>query len=161
MTKTKNKSVMDCVKEFIAANPKFHVKQVRDAFPDKDANQINTAVWKLTNLYKKLRRVGEGQYELTDVNNSQPVTKAKPKAKAKRKYVRRDTTTIKQLQDKLHEANQEIIQWSKQAQNAALLAAKLQQTQHDLNEALVLIRYLENKLFIAIQFDAKNNGSNT
>ena len=161
MTKTKDKSVMECVKEFIAANPKFTVKQLREAYPDKGQNQLNTAVWKLTHMYKKLRMLGGGEYELTDVNNSQPVTKAKPKAKAKRKYVRRDTTTIKQLQDKLHEANQEIIQWSKQAQNAALLAAKLQQTQHDLNEALVLIRYLENKLFIAIQFDAKNNGRDT
>lgn len=159
MSETKNKSVMECVKEFIAANPKFHVKQVRDAFPDKDANQINTAVWKLTNLYKKLRRVGEGQYELTDVNNSE--APAKPKRKVKRKHVRRDTTTLKQLQDKLHEANQEIIRWSRQAQNTERLAHELQRTQHDLDEALVLIRYLENKLFIAIQFDAKNNGSNT
>lgn len=159
MTKTKSKSVMECVKEFIAANPKFTVKQLREAYPDKGQNQLNTALWKLTHMYKKLRMLGRGEYELTDVNNSQPVTKAKPKAK--RKYVRRDTTTIKQLQDKLHEANQEIVQWSKQAQNAALLAGKLQRVQHDLDEALVLIRYLENKLFIAIQFDAKNNGSNT
>lgn len=159
MAKTQTKSVMQCVKEFIAQNTEFTTKQLREAYPNIDPNQLSTAVWKLTAQQKMLRKIGEGQYAtvLTDVNKSeQPAEKAKPVAKKKKSA---SNSKIAQLKDQLENASKEILHWHKEAQNSKKLLHELRHADEQLQDALTLIRYLENKLVIAIQFNARNNGN--
>ena len=153
MSKTK-KSVMEQVKEFIASNPKFTIKELRGAMPNVDVGQLNTSVWKLTNIYKKIRRVGEGQYELTDVNKTeQPAVEPQP-AKAKPKAKRRAQTVT--MTDRVAVAERDNRYLKERIEDLTYRMTKLNVQYED---ALAVIRYLENKLFIAIQFNAKNNGN--
>lgn len=162
---SKTKSVMEQVKEFIATHPKFKVIDVKAGLASLPRNQVGTAVWKLekTNV---VRKISADEYELTPVNNTaQPAVEpqpAKTKPKAKRKpRTNAPSARVVQLKKELEHATRELLHWSGKAKNADRLEQELRQTQHDLTEALVLIRYLERKLITAIQFDARNNGRNT
>jgi hypothetical protein len=156
MTEVKTKSVMEQVKEFIATHPKFKMGDVKDALPKLSRNQVGTAVWKLMHA-NVLRRVSADEYELTPVNNTeQPVEKAKPVAKKKKPTPASKTA---QLRAQLEDASKEILHWHKEAQNAKKLLHELRHADEQLQDALAVIRYLEHKLFIAIQFNAKNNGN--
>jgi len=153
MSKTK-KSVMEQVKEFIATHPKFTIKELRASLPDVDANQLSTALWKLTNMYKKVRRVGGGQYELTDVNKTeQPAVEPQP-AKAKPKAKRRAQTVT--MTDRAAVAERDNRYLKERIEDLTYRMTKLNVQYED---ALAIIRYLEDKLFKAIQFNAKNNGN--
>lgn len=153
MSKTK-KSVMEQVTEFIASNPKFTMKELRGAMPNVDVGQLSTSVWKLTNIYKKIRRVGKGQYELTDVNKTeQPAVEPQP-AKAKPKAKRRAKTVT--MTDRATVAERDNIFLKSRLED---MTRRMTTLNNQYEDALAIIRYLENKLFIAIQFNAKNNGN--
>lgn len=156
------KSIMDCVKEFASANKTFTLKQVYEAYPDKSKPQMQTALWKLGKA-GGITKAEDGTYTvLTDVNKPVEVkpVEVKPQTPKKRRaYKTSKKLTIEELQRRLQEASKEILYWNKMAKdmaNKAMLADKLT-TQHE--DALAIIRYLENKLYVALQMVAKNGGN--
>ena len=124
-----DKSVMDCVKEFIAAGfTTFVVDDVCKLYPERPKSQIATALWKLRNAGTVSKDDVTGVYTvLTGVNA--PAPKAEPKAAA-------FETVSKERYDKLVE------RWT------TLYG------EHE--DALAIIRYLENKLYVALQQVAKH-----
>lgn len=150
---SKTKSVMEQVKEFIATHPKFKVIDVKAGLASLPRNQVGTAVWKLekTNV---VRKISADEYELTPVNNTaQPAVNAKP-AKAKPKAKRRAKTVT--MTDRATVAERDNIFLKSRIED---MTRRMTTLNNQYEDALAIIRYLENKLFIAIQFNAKNNGN--
>lgn len=146
----KSKSVMKCVKEFMASNPQFTSEQVRQAYPDKDKNQISTALWKL-NVAKLLSKSEDGTYTvlLTDVNKS-----TEPQRKRKVKAKRRMQTATMTDRATVAERDNRFLKGNIQELNHQLTKLNIQY-----EDSLTIIRYLEDKLFKAIQFDARNGNT--
>lgn len=142
-TETK-KSVLEQLKEFVIANEKFTTQQAVEG-TKLNRNQIYTALWKLGKL-GMITRVGEGQYERTGLT---PVNKTvkKRKAKAKPSYTLTDRVQVAERDKRYLKERLDELTFRMARVNA----------QHE--DALAIIRYLEDKLFKAIQFDAKKNGN--
>lgn len=162
------KSVMDCVKEFLSAGfDTFTIADVCNLYTGIPKNQIATALWRLRAKGVLSKDDNTGKYTvLTGVNAPAPAEvkpKTAPKAKAKAPTKRPPHTTA-ELNKKLKEANEEIVYWSKQYHELAHKKAVTHEQwlnlrqQHE--DALAIIRYLENKLYVALQQVAKN-GSNS
>lgn len=138
------KSVMDCVKEFIAGtNTPFTLSEVCNAYTDVPKPQLATALWKLRGAGVVHKDDQTGVFTvLTGVNAPAPKPKAKPKAKAKAKPTSPNEETTKL------EAY-----YRDQHRRAGEALSNLRQ-QHE--DALAIIRYLENKLYVALQQVVKN-----
>jgi hypothetical protein len=163
MAKTKRKinfrpakSVMDCVKEFASAHKTFTVNQVYEAYTDKPTNQIQTALWKMRNAGILGRTAdGKGYTVLTDVNK--PV---EPKiSKFRKPRVAKNVQTIESLRKQLEDASKEILHWNRVATTMTDKAHLAEKLNIQLEDALAIIRYLENKLYVALQMVAKNGGN--
>lgn len=162
MSKTKvntrpAKSVMDCVKEFIAAGfDTFTITDVCNLYTGVPKNQIATALWKLRTKGVLSKDDNTGKYTvLTGVNAPAPA-EVKPKAKAKPKAVAKPAAEDK-LAKRLHVAERDAKYWAERANDINNAYQKLRLGHED---ALAIIRYLENKLYVALQMVAKN-GSNS
>jgi hypothetical protein len=164
-------TVMQRVKEFATATNTFTLADVCKAHPGVPKGQLSTALW-------KARKAGfvtkddAGVYTvLTDVNKPvevkatvKPKAKAKAKAKTSKPRPPSAKVTIERLEIRINEAMHEILQWSGKAKDAQ---DQLDRTQDALlnlrqnhEDALAIIRYLENKLYVALQMVAKH-GSNS
>ena len=161
---SKDKSVMDCVKEFIAATAPapFTFDEVRKTYSDRPKTQLATALWKLRKQGVVSKDDATGVFTvLTGVNalptETKPEVKAKPKAKprAKPKAVAKPTTEDA-LAKKLHVAERDAKYWAERAND---INNSYQKLRLDHEDALAIIRYLENKLYVALQLVAKNGGN--
>jgi len=133
------KSVMDCVKEFIAGtNTPFTLSEVCNAYTDVPKPQLATALWKLhkAGVVHKDDRTGVFTV-LTGVNAPAPKPKAKPKTKAKAKVV---------------SPKEDGVSYAKYVE----LVGRWQDLYQKHEDALAIIRYLENKLYVALQQVVKN-----
>lgn len=150
---TENKSVMDKVKDYVTNNAVINAKDVEKE-TGVPRNQISTALWKLVKKGMVIK-TGIGLYERIRLT---PVNKRK-----KRKVTKPRTTPngkeIIKLKTELDHAAGEILHWRNQAHKNEATMNQLRQADQNLQDALAVIRYLEQKLFIAIQLDAKNNGN--
>jgi hypothetical protein len=158
-------TVMQRVKEFATATNTFTLADVCKAHPGVPKGQLSTALW-------KARKAGfvakddAGVYTvLTDVNKPVEVkatVKAKAKAKAKTSKPRPPSAkvTIERLEIRINEAMREIMHWNKVAKDMTEKAYLADKLNTQLEDALAIIRYLENKLYVALQMVAKN-GSNS
>lgn len=161
MTDT-NKSVMDCAKEFVATNPTFTAEAVRAAYPNIPANQLATALWKLRNKGVVSKDDATGVYTVLTGVNALP-TEAKPEVKTKvtRKNKPRAKAAVTPTADdklakKLHVAERDAKYWQERSAMHMHTITALHQ-QHE--DALAIIRYLENKLYVALQLAAKNGNT--
>lgn len=142
------KSVMDCVKEFIAANPDkpFTMDDLSKAYPNKPKPQLANAVWVLR-MKGKLTRATDGTLSvLTGVNAIKPEVKTKTKRKTKRKI-----KVVKPTAPRPQPANNSV---SEAEYNRLMEKWVNLRQQHE--DALAIIRYLENKLYVALQLAAQN-----
>ena len=123
MTET-TKSVMDYVKDFAAVNPTFTAEAIRATYPDKPANQLATALWKLRNKGVISKNDATGVYTVLTGVNALP-TEAKPQVKAKvtRKNKPRakpkavaKPTTEDTLAKKLHVAERDAKYWQERSE---------------------------------------------
>jgi hypothetical protein len=113
------------------------VASIRGAIK-RPAPQITSTLWKMKKLGKVSHSKDTHVYKLlTDVNKTK---QAEPKVNDRR------------LQDALAQA----AIWREEAQSKNMLAEKLNARYED---ALAVIRYLEDKLFKAIQINARNGNS--
>ena len=140
------------IREFVKNKPKFTNKQLYAEFPHLTHKQISMALFnmKKDNMVRLLTRGKWENLTLTPVNKARVAT---------RTYTNTKSKEIADLKVKLEQANHDILYWNKLAKKAEEMQAHINLVEHDLDEALVLIRYLENKLFIAIQHDARTNGN--
>lgn len=139
MTET-TKSVMDYVKDFAAANPTFTAEAIRAAYPDKPANQLATALWKLRNKGVVSKDDATGVFTvLTGVNalptETKPEAKAKPKAKPKAK-------TKPTVKIDVEALRRDALKWQHNWNVARESSLHFERLYYD---ALAVIKYLEAK----------------
>lgn len=171
ITEITHKPVMQRVKEFATATKTFPFADAHMALSDIPRGQVSTALWKLRKA-GFITKDDAGVYTvLTDVNKPvevkatvKPKAKAKAKAKTSKPRPPSAKVTIERLEIRINEAMHEILQWSGKAKDAQ---DQLDRTQDALlnlrqnhEDALAIIRYLENKLYVALQMVAKH-GSNS
>lgn len=146
-------SVMQRVKEFATANKTFTLADVCKAHPGVPKNQLSTALWKLRKAGAVAKDEAGVHTVLTDVNKPM---EAKAKAKPKKRRVAKDPN-VNETYEKLIRA---------QAQDIRTVRDQLDRTQDALlnlrqqhEDALAIIRYLESKLYVALQMVAKNGNT--
>jgi hypothetical protein len=96
--------------------------------------------------------------QATETNSALPVAKAKAKTSKPRPPSAK--VTIERLEIRINEAMREIMHWNKVAKDMTEKAYLADKLNTQLEDALAIIRYLENKLYVALQMVAKN-GSNS
>ena len=140
--KKQSKSLGQQIIDLLEKRGTLKIADIREALPKYKAGYISTALWNLKQI-GVISHADNGEYILTNVNKTQeqvtPV-KAEPKVNDRR------------LQDALAKA--EI--WRESAQSKHMIAEKLNVKYED---ALAVIRYLEDKLFKLIQSNARNGNS--
>jgi hypothetical protein len=157
ITEITPKPVMQRVKEFATATKTFPFADAHMALSDIPRGQVSTALWKLRKA-GFITKDDAGVYTvLTDVNK--PV-EVKAKAKPKKRRVAKNVQTIEDMRQQLNNAAKEILHWNKVAKDMTDKAYLAEKLNVQLEDALAIIRYLENKLYVALQMVAKH-GSNS
>ena len=135
----KSKSVSQQIVGVLKKSGTLRLADIRKALPDVKSNYISTALWNLKKANVVSHNADSAEYTLTSVNKTQeqaaPI-KAAPKVDDRR----------------LKEALAEAHIWRENAQSKTMIADKLNVQYED---ALAVIRYLEDKLFKAIQSNAR------
>lgn len=137
--KKQSKSVGQQIVDMLEKNGTVKLADIRGALPNVKVSYISTALWNLKKIGVVNHDPASGEYTLTSVNKTKKPapTKAEPKVNDRR------------LQDAMYEANR----WREEAQSKTMIAEKLNVRYED---ALAVVRYLEDKLFKLIQFNARN-----
>jgi hypothetical protein len=149
-------TVMQRVKEFATATNTFTLADVCKAHPGVPKNQLSTALWKLRKAGAVAKDEAGVYTVLTDVNKPVGV-KAKAKAKPKKRRVAKDPDVNETYEKLIRSQAQDILTVRDQLDRTQDALLNLRQ-QHE--DALAIIRYLESKLYVALQMVAKN-GSNS
>ena len=139
--KKQSKSLGQQIIDLLEKRGTVKIADIREALPKYKAGYISTALWNLKQI-GVISHADSGEYTLTPVNKTEkpaPV-KAEPKVNDRR------------LQDALAQANM----WRESAQSKTMIAEKLNVRYED---ALAVVRYLEDKLFKLIQSNARNGNS--
>jgi DNA-binding HxlR family transcriptional regulator len=135
----KSKSVSQQIVSVLKKSGTLRLADIRKALPDIKTNYISSSLWNLKKAGTVNHNIDSGEYTLTSVNKTQeqaaPI-KAEPKVDDRR------------LQHAVFEANR----WREEAQSKTMIAEKLNVQYED---ALAVVRYLEDKLFKLIQINAR------
>ena len=138
---TNQPSIRSKIVDAIGAAGKTNLAGLRAIFPSIKTSRMSVVLWQLKKAGVITHNLKTGFYSLTPVNKkeAEPVEEPKvaPVVKEKQLHIaQRDAKYYKELAD----MRMEVITRIKQ--------------EHE--DALSVIRYLEDKLFKAIQFDARN-----
>jgi len=130
--KKQSKSLGQQIIDLLEKKGTVNLADIREALPNYKTTYISTAL----SFLKQIGVVSadSGEYTLTPVNKTE---KPAPKVNDRR------------LQDALAQANI----WREEAQSKTMIAEKLNVRYED---ALAVVRYLEDKLFKLIQSNARN-----
>jgi hypothetical protein len=131
--KKQSKSLGQQIIDLLEKKGTVNLADIREALPNYKATYISTAIWNLKQI-GAISHADSGEYTLTPVNKTE---KPAPKVNDRR------------LQDALAQANI----WREEAQSKTMIAEKLNVRYED---ALAVVRYLEDKLFKLIQSNARN-----
>ena len=131
--KKQSKSLGQQIVDLLEKKGTVNLADIREALPNYKATYISTALWNLKQI-GVISHADSGEYTLTPVNKTE---KPAPKVNDRR------------LQDALAQANM----WRESAQSKTMIAEKLNVRYED---ALAVVRYLEDKLFKLIQSNARN-----
>jgi hypothetical protein len=159
----KKKSLIQQIINAATINPNgVTAAQIKNAVPNTK-NAVSVALWKLKRYGVLTHDPKTGVYKLTDVNKSvapdvTPAAPAPAPAKPKAKTITTVTSdkSIKEYQATLKRADE----------SYADLAARMMNLRKDFDglrerheDALAIIRYLEDKMFKVIQFDARRGNA--
>ena len=140
---SKSKSIAQSVIDVLEEKGTLKLAEIRKALPTVESKYLSATLWNLKKIGVINHDKPYGTYTLTSVNKTQeqavPI-KAEPKVNDRR------------LQDALAQANI----WREEAQSKTMIAEKLNVRYED---ALAVVRYLEDKLFKLIQSNARNGNS--
>lgn len=151
----KKSTISSYIMRVAKENPNgFSAATVREILPADRHNRLSTGLWLLKKRGVLSHNEAEGTYKLTAVNKSEATKAQKPEVK--RTYVRK-APTQQALVDMTREHQRQITAYDVQITR---LREELRRADEKHNDALAIIRYLEDKLFKAIQFDARQNGRN-
>jgi hypothetical protein len=137
--KKQNKSIGQQIVEVLEKKGTVKLADIREALPNFKAGYISTAIWNLKKIGVVVHYADSGEYTLTSVNKTEKPTPAKAEPKV----------NDRRLQEALAEAHI----WRENAQSKTMIAEKLNVRYED---ALAVVRYLEDKLFKLIQSNARN-----
>ena len=140
--KKQSKSVGQQIVDLLEKNGMVKLADIREALPNVKVSYISTALWNLKKIGVVNHNPASGEYILTSVNKTKKPAPAKAEPKV----------NDRRLQDALAQANI----WREEAQSKTMIAEKLNVRYED---ALAVIRYLEDKLFKVIQINARNGNS--
>lgn len=132
-------------------------KQLRKAFKELRPKQINQALFMLRKK-GEATRIDWGTWKvnvLTPVNKPDETPTPKKPVVKRAPYNSTKSKEIADLKSRLDAAAQEILHWHKVAKDSEAIRQQFNKMSGDLQDALATIRYLENKLFIAIQHNAR------
>lgn len=125
---------------FTTKDARTHIKGLR-------ASTLHSMLWKLKRD-NVLKRDDAGKYTLVNASAPTPAANVStPVYKKKRLQSSGDAVYEREIRDLTFRVRQ--------------LNEHTAQLKTQLDDALSIIRYLEDKLFKAIQFDARNNGSDS
>jgi hypothetical protein len=139
---TNGKSNAQRVIDALEKKGTLKLAEIRASLPDVKSNYISTALWNLKKIGVVNHDLDSGEYKLTGVNKPVEVAQAP-------KVVTKITTNDKLL----HIAQRDAKYWQEMAESRTELATKLNVQYED---ALAVIRYLENKLVKGIQLNTRN-----
>lgn len=147
------------IRDYMASksNGTATTKQLRKAFKELRPKQINQALFMLRKK-NEATRVDWGTWKanvLTPVNKPDETPTPKKPAVKRGPYNGPKAQEIADLKQRLDAAAQEILHWHKVAKDSEAIRQQFNKMSADLQDALATIRYLENKLFIAIQHNAR------
>ena len=146
MKKQPNKlSLNERILTVLATKGTVTLADIRAALPDTKTSNISTTLWVLKKQGKIEHDIEYGLYALTSVNKKAEAPKEAPKAEPK------VAPSVKEKQ--LHIAQRDAKYWQERCEMHMDTLTRLRQ-QHE--EALSIIRYLEGKLYIALQQGTKS-----
>lgn len=141
MKKQPNKlSLNERILTVLATKGTVTLADIRAALPDTKTSNISTTLWVLKKQGKIEHDIEYGLYALTSVNKKAEAPKEEPKAEPK------IAPAVKEKQ--LHIAQRDAKYWKGVAEERTALATRLNVQYED---ALAIIRYLENKLYVVMQ----------
>lgn len=124
------------------------VADIRAALPKMTPNTVSVALWQLKETKEVTHNRKTGVYALTDVNKSaEPTVTEAPKVEPKPKVAPAVS------EKRLHIAQRDAKYWHERSE---MLMGTLTQLREQHEDALAIIRYLEGKLYIALQQGNKN-----
>lgn len=146
MKKQPNKlSLNERILTVLATKGTVTLADIRAALPDTKTSNISTTLWVLKKQGKIEHDIEYGLYALTDVNKpAEPATTETPAPKVEPKPKVAPAVSQKQL----HIAQRDAKYWKGVAEERTALATRLNVQYED---ALAIIRYLENKLYVVMQ----------
>jgi chromosome segregation ATPase len=156
--KKQSKSVGQQIVDMLEKNGAVKLADIREALPNVKASYISTALWNLKKIGVVNHDPASGEYTLTSVNKTkQSVPKEKPShseavKEGMAKTISKLNTQIADYKKTLDRAD---TVYEELANRYKVLQSTHSRIQEAHEDALAIIRYLENKLFVAI----KNNRS--
>jgi len=151
----KTKSIGQQIIEVLEKNGTVKLAGIRESLPDAKATYISTALWNLKKIGVVNHDLVNGEYTLTSVNKTseQVVPKAKPShSEAVKEGMAR---TISKLNTQIADYKKTLDRADTVYEELSTRYRVLQSTHNQIKEAhedaLAIIRYLENKLFVAIK----------
>ena len=152
--KKQSKSVGQQIVDLAEKNGAVKLADIREALPNYKATYISTAIWNLKQI-GAISHADSGEYTLTSVNKTseQVVSKAKPShSEAVKEGMAR---TISKLNTQIADYKKTLDRADTVYEELSTRYRVLQSTHNQIKEAhedaLAIIRYLENKLFVAIK----------
>jgi len=153
--KKQSKSVGQQIVDLAEKNGAVKLADIREALPNIKATYISTALWNLKKIGVVNHDTASGEYTLTSVNKTaeQVVSKAKPShSEAVKEGMAK---TISKLNTQIADYKKTLDRADTVYEELSTRYRVLQSTHNQIKEAhedaLAIIRYLENKLFVAIK----------
>lgn len=141
---TNQPSIRSKIVDAITAAKEIKLADLRKIFPSIKTSRMSVVLWQLKKAGVVTHNPKTGVYSLTPVNKTaEPVEQPKAEPKV--------APAVKEKQ--LHIAQRDAQYWKEVAEMRMEVITRIKQEHED---ALSVIRYLEDKLFKAIQFDARN-----
>jgi len=138
---TNQPSIRTKIIDAITAAKEINLAGLRKVFPSIKVSRISVALWNLKKAGVITHNMKTGIYSLTDVNKKEAEPVEQPKV----------APAVKDKQ--LHVAQRDVKYWKELAE----MRMQVINTKHQqLEDSLSVIRYLEDKLFKAIQFNTRN-----
>jgi hypothetical protein len=141
---TNQPSTRSKIIDAITAAKEINLAGLRKVFPNTKVSRISVVLWQLKKAGVITHNLKTGFYSLTPVNKTEePVEQPKAQPKVAPAVTERQ----------LHIAQRDAKYWKELAEERHELATKLNVKYED---ALAIVRYLEEKLFKAVQFNTRN-----
>jgi chromosome segregation ATPase len=152
--KKQNKSLGQQIIDLLEKRGTLKIADIREALPKYKAGYISTALWNLKQI-GVLNHADSGEYTLTDVNKTQEQAVPKQKPSHSEAVKEGMAKTISKLNTQIADYKKTLDRADTVYEELANRYKVLQSTHNQIQEAhadaLAIIRYFENKLYLVIK----------